>query len=72
MDGTSTGSAAAVEAPLAANGTNGAAALVGSPVRPLHQDIAPQVEAWENFIALTKWSSIGIIVILALLALFLL
>lgn len=72
MDGTSTGSAAAVEAPLAANGTNGAAALVMPPARPMHQDLEPHVEAWENFVALTKWSTIGIIVILVLLAVFLL
>jgi len=72
MDGTGSESAAAAKAPLAANGTTGAAALVSPPGRPMQQDIEPHVEAWENFIALTKWSTIGIIVILALLALFLL
>ncbi len=72
MDGTDPGSATAANARLAANGTSAAAALGAPPARPAQQDIEPHVEAWENFIALTKWSTIGIIVILVLLALFLL
>lgn len=72
MGGTSTGSGTAVEGALAVNETSDAAAMVDTPIRPMRQDIAPHVEAWENFIALTKWSTIGIIVILVLLAVFLL
>ncbi len=72
MDGTHSGSGAAAKEARAANGTSGAAALVAPPGRPVQQDIEPHVEAWENFIALTKWSTIGIILILVLLALFLL
>lgn len=71
MDGTNTGSTAG-EGRAMANGTGGAAAFAAPPGRPMHQDIAPHVEAWDNFIALTKWSTIGIIVILVLLAVFLL
>lgn len=72
MDAARTESGTAVGGSLAANGSDGAAALVLPPIRPMHQDIAPHVEAWEYFVALTKWSTIGIIVILGLLALFLL
>lgn len=55
-----------------ANGAAGAAALLQSSARPMHQDIEPHVEAWENFVALTKWSTIGIAAILVALAVFLL
>ncbi len=72
MDGPSTGSAAAMKNAPAANGKNGAAAFAAPPRRPMQQEIEPHVEAWENFVALTKWSTIGIIVILVLLAAFLL
>lgn len=72
MDETGSGPAASARAPHTANGTGGAASLVAPPGRPVQQDIEPHVEAWENFIALTKWSTIGIILILVLLALFLL
>lgn len=72
MDGTGSESTVAAEKSRAANGTTGAAAFVAPPGRPVRQKIEPHVEAWENFIALTKWSTIGITVILILLALFLL
>lgn len=72
MDGSGSRSETVDVTARTANGANGAAALVIPPIRPMHQDLEPHVEAWENFIALTKWSTIGIIVILALLAVFLL
>lgn len=72
MDAARTETGTADEGPLDANGSDGAAALLMTPTRPMQQDIAPHVEAWENFVALTKWSTIAIIVTLGLLALFLL
>jgi len=71
MDGTNTGSAAAEDS-IAGNGTKSGATFAVPPGRTMQQDIEPHVEAWEYFVALTKWSTIGIIVILVLLAVFLL
>lgn len=72
MDGSSSRSESVGDTPDTTNGADGAAALAIPPIRPMHQDLGPHVEAWEIFVALTKWSTIGIIVILALLAVFLL
>ena len=42
------------------------------PASPQAQDIGPHLEAWQDFYRLTKWSTIGVAVVLILLALFLL
>ena len=39
--------------------------------RPSRMPIRPHEEAYENFIRLTTWSTIGVIAVLVLLALFL-
>ena len=55
-------------APAAAADTHGETGAE----RTLHMDIRPHNEAWDAFVALTKWSTIGVVLILVLLALFLL
>lgn len=42
------------------------------PASPQAHDIGPHLKAWQDFYRLTKWSTIGVAVVLILLALFLL